>query len=623
MTMDRTMASWAMGWVSRRTAPTTVRLAARWLELRSIGLAPEHFSLAEGCRAALAVGVPLAIAVSFGRAALGWAVFAAFWTCLCDAPGPDRLRRRLLLLFVVCGTLVTLARAWGASAGAMAGMIIGPALVFLSIVGGSRVAWSGPLGTLLAVVGVVAVGFPRPLDNALFQAGAFSAGSAWSYLLINALWRLDPAAPLRQLADAVTARLLDMSGDLATIGDSRHRDEQWHSEHAAHRRAVRLSIERLRGLIAPYARDPGVTAPLLRLLDTAETIFGALIALDQAFIDHIGPAPQRVATARAVRLALLAWRSSMRAGEAGRKTRHRAVKRLRRTEGRLSDNLCIGCVRAIAQALDAFDAHPTDLPIITRTADLATAPATGWRQACRQALRQSAGLMAVYYTAIVFRLGYPYWAAMAVVVVLQGGARVTWTRCLERILGSLLGGCIALLVLHVATAPAVLAGLAIGLAGTAVSLRSVNYTVFVAFLTMLFILVTELLQPGAGIASARMLDNVIGSIAALLAVLLLWPDFGASPTERIRTGIAANHAYVAAVEAARPIGEIEAARRAAGLASTEAEVALHDLGTTVRRFHVSSEDRASIAALRRLAGDAAIAWHRRLAAAKAPPEESC
>ena len=85
------------------------------------------------------------------------------------------------------------------------------------------------------------------------------------------------------------------------------------------------------------------------------------------------------------------------------------------------------------------------------------------------------------------------------------------------------------------------------------SLRSVNYTVFVAFLTMLFILVTELLQPGAGIASARMLDNVIGSIAALLAVLLLWPDFGASPTERIRSGIAANHAYVAAVEAARPI----------------------------------------------------------------------
>ena len=70
-------------------------------------------------------------------------------------------------------------------------------------------------------------------------------------------------------------------------------------------------------------------------------------------------------------------------------------------------------------------------------------------------------------------------------------------------------------------------------------------------------------------------------------------------------------------------GTLLAARRAAGLASTEAEVALHDLGTTVRRFHVSSEDRASIAALRRLAGDAAIAWHRRLAAAKAPPEESC
>ena len=79
--------------------------------------------------------------------------------------------------------------------------------------------WDAGAPPDLGAVGVVAVGFPRPLDNALFQAGAFSAGSAWAYLLINALWRLDPAAPLRQLADAVTARLLDMSGDLATIGD--------------------------------------------------------------------------------------------------------------------------------------------------------------------------------------------------------------------------------------------------------------------------------------------------------------------------------------------------------------------------------------------------------------------
>ena len=57
----------------------------------------------------------------------------------------------------------------------------------------------------------------------------------------------------------------------------------------------------------------------------------------------------------------------MRAGEAGRKTRHRAVKRLRRTEGRLSDNLCIGCVRAIAQlarmeAGDLASAYGGDIP---------------------------------------------------------------------------------------------------------------------------------------------------------------------------------------------------------------------------------------------------------------------
>ncbi|WP_162792398.1 hypothetical protein [Novosphingobium sp. P6W] len=38
---------------------------------------------------------------------------------------------------------------------------------------------------------------------------------------------------------------------------------------------------------------------------------------------------------------------------------------------------------------------------------------------------------------------------------------------------------------------------------------------FVAFLTALFVIVTYMLQPGDGVVAARMLDNVVGSLAAV------------------------------------------------------------------------------------------------------------
>lgn len=593
-------------------ARTLVRWAARRLELRSFGLVPEQFSHAEGLRAALAVALPLALAVGTGHPGMGWAVFAAFWTCLCDAPGPDRLRRRLLGTFVVCGALIALTGSWIAAAAPFAGMIVGPLFVFAAVLWSSRIAYGGLLGTLLAVVAVVAVGFRQPLALASVQAAAFLGGAAWAYLLINHLWRIDPLLPLARASEAVVIRLQDMADSLVVLGEGRHRDDRWHSEHAEHRRTVRMAIERLRAMLERYAGDPAATGPYARACRAAETLFAALIALDQAYIDRIGPVDERLATARACRTTLLAWRLMQTRGHHGPRPLLWAAARLDRLRPRLGESLFAGCTLAFARALESLTA-PVPAPAVTPAPDPApTTPAKGFAPpALRQALRQSAGLIAVYYAAIVLHLGYPYWAAMAVVVVLQGGARVTWTRCLERILGSLLGGLIAMALLLVFHGPLALSLLALALACDAIALRSVNYTAFVVFLTMLFVIVTEMLQPGAGIAGARIVDNVIGSLAALLAVFLLWPDFGASLKVRIAEGIAANRAYFDAVEAQGPVAEIEAARRRAGLASVEAEIALHDVGRLPRRFRLA-EQGSALRDLRTIAGQAAIGWHRRL-----------
>ncbi len=592
-----------------RRATAFLRWAARRLELRSFALAPEQFNLAEGYRAAAAVAVPLILAVSTGNAKLGWAVFAAFWTCLCDAPGPDRLRRRNLAFFVICGAVVALTGSWLASLAPAAGMAAGPFLVVVCVIGAGRVAYGGPLGTLLAVVAVVAVGFPRPVDQAFMQALAFLLGSAWAYLLINALWRIDPLLPLSRGTGAVVLRLLDMAESLAALGERPHRDERWHSEHAEHRRSVRMAIERLRGLLARYAGEKGEIEPYERALKAGEAMFGAMIALDQTFIDRVGSSAERLAVMRAYKRALVSWNSALRSGSMD--AIKRSMKRSQRLQESVTDDVFVGCAIVLRAALK---------DVSTPLEDAAVSQVKSARQphrlpvlALRQALRQAAGLIAVYYAAEVFHLGYPYWAAMAVVVVLQGGARVTWTRCLERILGSLVGGTLALALFYTISNPLALSGIAIALAAVAIALRSVNYTVFVVFLTMLFVIVTEMLQPGVGIASARMLDNVVGSTAALLAVFLLWPDFGASVKQRVLQGIEANRAYFDTVQAGKPFMEIEAARRQAGISSVEAEAALHDLGGIMRRIWFVDVYTSDLRQMRNVAGQAAIAWHRHIA----------
>lgn len=598
--------------VENRRVVHQLRRASRRLELRAVGLLPEQFSGDEGARAALAVGAPLVLALATGQPSFGWAVFSAFWTCLCDGPGPHAMRRRTLSLFVLIGTGIAFIGSWGASAGPEAALAIGPVLVFVSVLAGAALSLDGLLGTLLAVVSVVAVGFPQPLPTATVQALTFMAGGSWAFLLINLVWRIDPSAALNRNAGAVIARLSDMATDLVRIGDGDHRDRQWHSDHAEHRRSVRMSMERLRTVLA---RHPADAPQYHSALNAAEIIFGALVALDHAYIHRQGPVAERVATARAFATALLGIRLALRRDARKTAFLRRGVERLERVRKNLTDEVMIGCVLALQDALSVLE-DPT------QSAEALAAPrdqlALGWKDhakgALRLSLRQAAGVIGVYYITIVFQLSYPYWATMALIVCLQGGARVTWARSMERILGSLLGGILALAVLSFIQAPFVLCLLAILLASVTISLRSVNYSVFVVFLTMLFIIVTDMIHPGTGTAVTRVVDNFLGSVAALLAVLILWPDLGPPLHQLIAKGREANRRYLESVTAEKPILEVRTAQRAAGLASVDVEVALHDLGGLRYRRHRLNEDELSaLLEMRNLAGEAAAAWHRRLA----------
>ncbi|WP_316175534.1 FUSC family protein [Bradyrhizobium sp. SZCCHNS2006] len=160
----------------------------------------------------------------------------------------------------------------------------------------------------------------------------------------------------------------------------------------------------------------------------------------------------------------------------------------------------------------------------------------GWRKgSMAHAGLSGATVLITYMAAHGASLLFPQWATMAAVVVTNMDARTSWPRTLERVLGSIFGGAVAFLVSAKLSQPTALIWLVLPLATATIALRAVNYTLFVVFLTPLFVVVTELVFPEAArwAAGARTADNIVGSLVALAACLSFL--LAAASRKRIRT----------------------------------------------------------------------------------------
>jgi hypothetical protein len=111
------------------------------------------------------VAVPLLLIIATGKSQFGWAIFAAFWTCLADTGGPDRTRRALLCSFVVLGSVAALVGSYIAGLGSFAGLSVGPALVALTALLPLRWPAAKLVATLLGEVAVVAAGAVLATDK--------------------------------------------------------------------------------------------------------------------------------------------------------------------------------------------------------------------------------------------------------------------------------------------------------------------------------------------------------------------------------------------------------------------------------------------------------------------------
>ena len=153
----------------------------------------------------------------------------------------------------------------------------------------------------------------------------------------------------------------------------------------------------------------------------------------------------------------------------------------------------------------------------------------GWGSATlRHALRVAA--VAGPALALTLSVGdaYAHWLTITLVMTLQPFFATTWQRALERGAGTVLGGVVAAGISAVVHGPLATAAVLAPFAIAALAVRSVSYGLFIALLTPMIVLLSELAEPGQSellIAGLRAGYTVVGGGLAVLGGVVLWPSW--------------------------------------------------------------------------------------------------
>ncbi|MBB3397014.1 MULTISPECIES: FUSC family protein [unclassified Rhizobium] len=591
----------------------------RFLEKNSVALTPEQIGFMEGLRAATAVAVVVAIAWVLDAPTLGWAAFGAFWTCLADPGGPDRERFLAMGGLAIAGAITAPLAATLAEFGPLIAALFLLATVFLYSLSRGWGPAAAPAGLMASVVAVVAISFPRPPLAAAELGITFFSGSIWATTLCLLIWRIHPHGPARRAVAAAYARLQDMLADLLPGESGTSSSKKSVTLAADHRRAVRNAIEHGHALLARLPCEGDVERDYIRAgLDVADQLFATLIAIEHrgrnGFAPSDGAAYRETIGILAEALAELNHQSGRRMPDGSALV---AIAKCLKSEPLAKGTLFAKLSAQSAAALDSLIRQWPPVALAPRRNPIASCkPAQSGSglfapPIVRHAVRAAIAVMVAYAAAQFLRLDYSYWATMATVVCMQPGASATWRRSLERILGSVTGAVIAAAGAELLSTQGALLLVIFPVAAATIALRSVSYTLFVAFLTPLFIFVSELLQPGHSLAWTRAFDNVVGALIGV-GISSLWPERVRDAMEAaLSKAIDANLAYAELVagQAGSADSAIRDARRAAGIASTAAETCRQRLVLEGRRYSSHLDEAADVlAALRNLAGAATSEW---------------
>ncbi|HEY4223774.1 MAG TPA: FUSC family protein, partial [Myxococcota bacterium] len=508
----------------------------RVVDARAVAaLVPE---LATGVRAAVATIVPFALAAATRRPELSWMAIGGWLGTLADPGGSRSTRALVVVAFAVLGALELLASDLVADITPLAALLL--ALIaftaaMLRALGASAVS----LGSMLTVLAAIATA--RTSTDPLRDALWFLLGGGTALVLSSILWPVWTHLPVRRTVSEIARELADYSAAVARAASEPRDDvERWVRVARAHPRKVRAAIEAAREMaLAIRARRTGESATgsnLRILVGSLDAQFLVLVTLASELEACAEPneiarckTALDVVTARyrTMASALLGPaepqpQPSLHAAGAAVDARISAVLAQRLLDD-TRDSVALACAlhRASgsavrAEIVPARAALRVDVRVVVDALSLRS-------PVLHHALRVTLASAIAGVLGGVISPQHAAWVTVTAIAVLQPHAGGTLLRALERVVGTVLGGFVAIAIITFVDNAAVLALIMFPLSIAAVVTRKRSYRLFVFFLTPVFVLIA--MQNGGDwhTAAERALDAVVGGAAALAISFTVFP----------------------------------------------------------------------------------------------------
>jgi uncharacterized membrane protein (TIGR01666 family) len=145
----------------------------------------------------------------------------------------------------------------------------------------------------------------------------------------------------------------------------------------------------------------------------------------------------------------------------------------------------------------------------------------------RHALRVAAATTTGFLISEFFPFGHGYWIMLTIIVILKPAYSITKSRNRDRLLGTLIGAAIGVLILLIVKDKHLMIGFMIVLMVLAYSFMRTRYLLFVTLMTPYILVLLYILNPlhFKDLILDRVIDTAIGSVIALLANLLFSPEW--------------------------------------------------------------------------------------------------
>jgi uncharacterized membrane protein YccC len=205
----------------------------------------------------------------------------------------------------------------------------------------------------------------------------------------------------------------------------------------------------------------------------------------------------------------------------------------------------------------------------------------------RHALRVGVVTGAAVVTTRSLGLERGYYVTLTVLILMQPYTPATFTKALQRVAGTVLGGVLAALLVRVVHERAALMVAATVLAGVSAAIMQLNYALFSLFLTPTFALLAEVGADDPRMVTVRILNTVLGGALAFAGARLLWPHHERRRfPDEMANAVHALRAYFDEMIGQGGDGapaRLRAARRRFGLATNRAEASFERLLAESRR----------------------------------------